>query len=99
GGGGRARGGGWAGGVSGRGPPVAGGGLAPAREFDVFLARLGGEAAVARVLVIAGDHDEPAGDFRSAIEVIDGGALRRHGIMGIAIAAYPDGHPRLSQQD
>jgi len=43
--------------------------------------------------------DEPAGDFRSAIEVIDGGALQRHGITGIAIAAYPDGHPRISQQD
>src|SRR5262249_49651177 len=42
---------------------------------------------------------EPAGDFRSAIEVIDGGALQRHGITGIGIAAYPDGHPRISQQD
>ena len=51
------------------------------------------------LIVIAGDHDEPAGDFRSAIEVIDGGALQRHGITGIGIAAYPDGHPRISQQD
>ena len=31
--------------------------------------------------------------------MIDGGALQRHGITGIAIAAYPDGHPRISQQD
>src|SRR5262249_56474657 len=83
----------------GRARALAGRGLAPGRGLDVFPARLGGEAAVARVLVIAGDHDEPAGDFRSAIEVIDGGALRRHGITGIAIAAYPDGHPRISQQD
>src|SRR5262249_58888949 len=80
-------------------PHLAVRGFAPARDLDDFLARLRGEAAVARVLVIAGDPDEPAGDFRSAIEVIDGGALQRHGITGIAIAAYPDGHPRISQQD
>src|SRR5215831_16175587 len=80
-------------------PHLAVRGFATARDLDDLLARLRGEAAVARVLVIAGDHDEPAGDFRSAIEVIDGGALQRHGITGIAIAAYPDGHPRISQQD
>jgi len=31
-------------------------------------------------------------------EVIDGGALRRHGMTEIGIAGYPDGHPRISQQ-
>ena len=52
-----------------------------------------------RVLVIAGDRDQPSGDFRSSIEVIDGGALQRHGIVEIGIAGYPDGHPRISEQD
>ncbi len=80
-------------------PHLAVRGFASALELDDFLARASGQAGVTRVLVIAGDHDEPAGDFRSAIEVIDGGALQRHGITGIAIAAYPDGHPRISQQD
>jgi len=80
-------------------PHLAVRGFASAPELDDFLARASGQAGVTRVLVIAGDHDEPAGDFRSAIEVIDGGALQRHGITGIAIAAYPDGHPRISQQD
>ena len=50
-----------------------------------------------RVLVIAGDRDQPGGDFRSSIEVIDGGALQRHGIVEIGIAGYPDGHPRISR--
>ena len=68
-------------------PHLAVRGFATVRDLDDFLARLRGEAGVARVLVIAGDHDEPAG------------ALQRHGITGIAIAAYPDGHPRISQQD
>jgi methylenetetrahydrofolate reductase (NADPH) len=68
-------------------------------ELDTFLARATGEAGVRRVLVIAGDRDRPAGPYRSAIEVIDGGALRRHGIAEVGIAGYPDGHPRISQQD
>jgi methylenetetrahydrofolate reductase (NADPH) len=80
-------------------PHLAARSFATARELDDFLARVSGEAGVVRLLVIAGDHDQPAGDFRSAIEVIDGGALQRHGITGIGIAAYPDGHPRISQQD
>jgi methylenetetrahydrofolate reductase (NADPH) len=73
--------------------------FASAHALDEFLARARGEAGVRRLLVIAGDRDQPAGAFRSAIEVIDGGALQRHGIMEIGIAGYPDGHPRISQQD
>lgn len=73
--------------------------FATAADLDDFLARMSGESGVRRVLVIAGDREQPAGDFRSSLEVIDGGALRRHGIIEIGIAGYPDGHPRLSQQD
>ena len=73
--------------------------FAAAADLDDFLARMSGEFGVRRVLVIAGDREQPAGDFRRSLEVIDGGALRRHGIIEIGIAGYPDGHPRLSQQD
>lgn len=80
-------------------PHLAARGFTSARALDDFLARLSGEAGVVRLLVIAGDHELPAGDFRSAIEVIDGGALQRHGIREVGIAGYPEGHPRLLQQD
>jgi methylenetetrahydrofolate reductase (NADPH) len=80
-------------------PHLAARGFASARALDHFLARVSGEAGVVRLLIIAGDHEEPAGDFRSALEVIDGGALQRHGIREIGIAGYPDGHPRIQQQD
>jgi methylenetetrahydrofolate reductase (NADPH) len=70
-----------------------------AHDLDEFLARANGEAQARCALVIAGDRDNPAGPFRSSIEVIDGGALRRHGFTEIGIAGYPDGHPRISQQD
>jgi len=73
--------------------------FAGAGDLDDFLQRMTGEAGVRRALVIAGDRDQPAGPFRSAIEVIDSGALQRHGLVEIAIAGYPDGHPRLSQQE
>jgi len=68
-------------------------------QLDDFLAQLNAEAGVDRLLVIAGDRQQPAGSFRSAIEVIDGGALQRHGIREVGIAGYPEGHPRISQQD
>ena len=67
--------------------------------IDDFLARMTGEAGVQRVLVIAGDRDQPAGEFGAAIDVIDGALLRRRGIVEIGLAGYPDGHPRISQQD
>jgi methylenetetrahydrofolate reductase (NADPH) len=73
--------------------------FATADELDAFLARMSGEAGVQRLLVIAGDRDEPAGEFHCAVEVIDGGALQRHGIVEIGIAGYPDGHPRIPQLD
>src|SRR5207302_9456446 len=38
--------------------------FAGARALDDFLARVTGEAGVGRVLVIAGDRDQPAGDIR-----------------------------------
>jgi methylenetetrahydrofolate reductase (NADPH) len=67
--------------------------------IDDFLARLAGEAGVTCVLVIAGDRDPPAGELRSALDVIDGALLRRRGIVEIGLAGYPDGHPRISEQE
>jgi methylenetetrahydrofolate reductase (NADPH) len=80
-------------------PHVAARMFATARALDQFLARLGAEAGVRRVLLIAGDRDEPAGEFHSALELIDGGMLQRRGITEIGIAGYPEGHPRLSVQE
>ena len=80
-------------------PHIAVRNFADRAALDSFLARLAGEAGVRRALVISGDRDQPAGSLRSAIEAIDSGVLQRHGIHDIGIAGYPDGHPRLSQQD
>ena len=79
-------------------PHVAVRHFASAQALDDFLARLNGETAVARALVIAGDGGE-CGPFRRALDVIDGGLLRRRGIRTIGIAGYPDGHPRIGDDE
>ena len=70
----------------------------PSEALDDFLARLNGEAGVDHVLVIAGDRNE-YGPFRRALDVIDNGVLRRRGIRSIGIAGYPQGHPRIGDDE
>lgn len=66
--------------------------------FDQVLTRLKREAAVDSVLIIAGDSNEH-GPFRRSLDVIDSGLLRRRGIRSIGIAGYPQGHPRIGQNE
>ena len=79
-------------------PHIAVRNFSSADALDNFLARLNGEARVDNVLIIAGDRDE-SGPFRSALDAIDSGLLRRRGIRGIGIAGYPDGHPRIGDEE
>ena len=66
--------------------------------LDDLLARLNSEAAVESVLVIGGDRAE-YGPFRRALDAIDSGVLRRRGIRTIGIAGYPEGHPRIGDEE
>jgi methylenetetrahydrofolate reductase (NADPH) len=75
-------------------PHVAVRNFQSAHALDDFVARLNGEADVQRVLVIAGDR-EPCGPFRSAADAIDSGLFRRRGMRALGIAGYPQGHPRI----
>jgi methylenetetrahydrofolate reductase (NADPH) len=79
-------------------PHVAVRNFASEQQLDDFLARLHGEAAVERVLVIAGDRAE-SGPYRAALDAIKSGVLRRRGIRAIGIAGYPDGHPRIGADE
>jgi methylenetetrahydrofolate reductase (NADPH) len=64
--------------------------------LDNLLAALASRADVRRVMVVAGDQERAAGPFASAIEVIESGLLQRHGISEVAVAGYPEGHPRIT---
>ena len=79
-------------------PHVAVRNFASVATLDAFLARLHGEAGVETVLVIAGDRTE-CGPFRRALDVIDNGMLRRRGIRAVGIAGYPQGHPRIGDDE
>jgi methylenetetrahydrofolate reductase (NADPH) len=70
--------------------------FASREAFGELLARLRNDAAIHRVLIIAGDRDDSAGPLESALDAVESGLLQRHGIDEIGIAGYPDGHPRIS---
>jgi len=62
-----------------------------------FLARLQGEAGVARALVIAGDSEAAAGSFGSSLALIETGLLQEYGIRSVGVAGYPEGHRKIPE--
>jgi methylenetetrahydrofolate reductase (NADPH) len=79
-------------------PHIAVRNFASAGALESALADFTSQAGVRSVLVIAGDRDPPAGPFSSAVDVIESGLLQRYGITEVAVAGYPQGHPRLSEE-
>jgi methylenetetrahydrofolate reductase (NADPH) len=77
-------------------PHVVARAFASQARLDDFMARMAGEAGVTTVLAIAGDLAQPAGPFADALALIRSDVLQRHGVTGIGIAAYPDGHPQIA---
>jgi methylenetetrahydrofolate reductase (NADPH) len=79
-------------------PHLAARSFASARALDDVLSALAAKAHVRRVLVIAGDRDQPLGELHSALDVIETGLLPSHGIEEIGISGYPEGHPRIATE-
>lgn len=76
-------------------PHIVARNIASRAALDHLLGRLADEAGVDRALVLAGDRDQPAGEYQSSLQLIESGLLEAHGIRKIAIACYPEGHPRI----
>lgn len=72
--------------------------VASVAMLDDLLSRLAALAGVRRVMVIAGDRNQPAGPYSSALDLIESGLLHRYGIVEAGIAGYPEGHPRIASQ-
>lgn len=66
--------------------------------LDDMLARLAGEAGVDRAHIVGGDRDKPAGEFDAALQLLETGLFARYGINRIALACYPEGHPRIPDE-
>jgi methylenetetrahydrofolate reductase (NADPH) len=80
-------------------PHIAAREMASREMLDDFLARLRGEADVARVLLIAGDVALARGPFKSSLDVGGSGLIEKHGVKSISVAGHPEGHPYLDAAD
>jgi methylenetetrahydrofolate reductase (NADPH) len=53
------------------------------------------DGGVEQVLFVAGDREQPAGNFTSTLEVLDTGATVDAGIKVVGVAGHPEGHKSI----
>jgi methylenetetrahydrofolate reductase (NADPH) len=78
-------------------PHVSARALSGFTQLNDLLARAAGEAGVRRALVIGGDLDPPLGPFHASLDILSLGLFEKHGFTRLGLAAYPEGHPRISE--
>jgi methylenetetrahydrofolate reductase (NADPH) len=76
-------------------PHVASRGFPSVEVLDDYLSRAR-DAGVERVLVIAGDIDEPRGPFTQSLDLLQTGLVQKYGIRTVAFAGHPEGHPKAN---
>lgn len=60
-----------------------------------IIGRFRDEAGAARLVLVGGDERVAAGEFASALELLVQLRGHAHGLSGIGLAAYPEGHPTI----
>jgi methylenetetrahydrofolate reductase (NADPH) len=78
-------------------PHLAARNVASEKALENLLSRLASSAGVNRVMLIGGDRPRSAGPCEHALDVIESGVLEASGVTEIGIAAYPEGHPNISE--
>jgi methylenetetrahydrofolate reductase (NADPH) len=78
-------------------PHIAARNVSSEKKLGDLLSRLSSSAGVKKIMLIGGDRERAAGPFENAIQVIESGVLTASGISEIGIAAYPEGHPNISE--
>lgn len=79
-------------------PHIAARDLRSEDELVLWLRRLGDEAGVEAVLVIAGGGSRPRGPFESSLDLLRTGRLEEAGVRSIGVAGYPEGTPVASPE-
>ena len=79
-------------------PHLAARSIPSATFLDENLGKLRDEADINEVLTIAGAVDEPIGEFRNSMQVLDTGLMDKHGIKKIGVAGHPEGSPDMSDE-
>ena len=64
-------------------------------ELEEFLAALAEVGAAEHVFVVGGDPETPEGPYPDSLSVIRTGVLPRHGVRGVGVSGYPEGHPGI----
>lgn len=64
-------------------------------ELEEFLAALAEVGAAEHVFVVGGDPETPEGPYEDSLSVIRTGVLQRHGVRGVGVSGYPEGHPGI----
>lgn len=59
---------------------------------DSFLGDLS-SVGVREALVIAGGVDNPTGELRDSLQILESGLLQKHKFTRVGVAAHPEGHP------
>ncbi len=68
--------------------------IASRAELDAALARLRA-GGVSQALLVAGDLTPPAGEYHSALQLLESGALDRAGLTALGVAGHPEGNPNI----
>ncbi len=71
------------------------GGYRASPSSTTCLRRAAAEAAVERVLIVAGDPDRPVGPFRDSLDLLASGAWSATASREVSFAVYPERHPRI----
>ena len=79
-------------------PHLAARSIPNAAFLDENLGRLRDAAGINEVLTIAGAVDEPVGEFRDSMQVLETGLMDKHGIKKIGVAGHPEGSPDMSDE-
>ena len=59
---------------------------------------LGNEGAAQEALILAGDV-EPVGSLKDSLDVVNSGVLEQSGLERVWFSGYPEGHPKISEDD
>ena len=73
--------------------------LLSVEDRDQLLSGLIKEAAPKRFLLVGGDPAQPAGPFQDSLSLLNSKIVESFGIRHVAITGYPEGHPKIDQQE
>jgi methylenetetrahydrofolate reductase (NADPH) len=73
--------------------------LPDAASVDRVLSSFVDAAQVDEMLLISGDYPQALGPYTQVLQLLNSGALQRHGFRRVTVAGHPEGHPQVPLAD